>query len=400
MKNLINDFIKIFKFKPEMGIISPLRICPLGAHVDHQGGLVTGVALDSSVNLVYSSNDEGYIKIMSMDFPDEEYFSMDNVPEMIPASWGNYIRGAVLSLKRDYILKKGITGIISGELPIGGLSSSAAVTTAYLMALCDVNNIKVSKMDLVRYSHWVETDYIGLKNGILDQSANILSEKNKLMVMDCETDEYQLIDLDHKTPELEFVIVYSGITTALMGTDYNNRVEECKVASWLLHELSNNKVPTFRDAKLRDISKDVFLTYESQLPGRFHRRATHFFTEQDRVLEGIKAWSKGDLVTFGKLMTASGESSVSQYESGCPELTTIFNILKDTKGVYGARFSGAGYRGCCIGLIDPDYKDQITKAIDDAYPKAHPDYKDVYRVSFAKVDDGARCVNLSKELDS
>ncbi len=397
MKPLVENFIKIYGYKPSRGIISPLRICPLGAHVDHQGGLVTGVALNSSVNLIYSSNDKGYIKIMSMDFPDEEYFSMDNVPEMIPASWGNYIRGAVLSLKRDFVLKKGITGIISGKLPIGGLSSSAAVTTAYLMALCDVNHINVSKMDLVKYSHWVETDYIGLKNGILDQSANILSEKNKLMVMDCKTDEYQLIDLNHDINDLEFVIVYSGITTALMGTDYNNRVNECKVASWLLHELSNEKVPTFTETKLRDIPKEVFDMYQDALPGRFKRRATHYFSEQERVLKGIEAWKNGDLKTFGKLMTESGESSVSQYESGCPELTTIYNILKDTKGVYGARFSGAGYRGCCIGLIDPKYKKEIITSINKKYPKAHPTYKDIYKVSFAKVDDGARCVNLEEE---
>src|SRR5690606_1749973 len=95
-------------------VVSPLRICPLGAHVDHQGGVVAGVALDSSVNLVYSPNEDGYIRIQSMDFPDEEYFHVDNIPDMVPGSWGNYIRGAVLSLKRDYIIKTGFNGIISG----------------------------------------------------------------------------------------------------------------------------------------------------------------------------------------------------------------------------------------------------------------------------------------------
>ena len=184
-----------------------------------------------------------------------------------------------------------------------------------------------------------------------------------------------------------------------MGTDYNNRVEECKVASWLLHELSNDKVPSFRNTKLRDISKDIYVQYESQLPGRFRRRARHYFTEQDRVKAGLKAWQDGDLITFGKLMTESGESSVFDYESGCPELITIFNILKETKVVYGARFSGAGYRGCCIGLIDPKYKDEIKKRIDDLYPNAHPTYKDIYKVSFAKMDDGSRYVDLSKEND-
>ncbi len=33
-------------------IESPLRICPLGAHVDHQGGVVTGMTVDREVLLV------------------------------------------------------------------------------------------------------------------------------------------------------------------------------------------------------------------------------------------------------------------------------------------------------------------------------------------------------------
>ena len=131
MLELKKKLIEKYQSIDVRGIISPLRICPLGAHVDHQGGLVTGVALDSSVNLVYSPNKDGYIKILSMDFPDEEYFHVDDVPNVVPGSWGNYIRGAVLSLRRDFIIKKGINAIISGKLPIGGLSSSAAVTTAY-----------------------------------------------------------------------------------------------------------------------------------------------------------------------------------------------------------------------------------------------------------------------------
>lgn len=78
---------------------------------------------------------------------------------------------------------------ISGKLPIGGLSSTAAVTTAYLLASCEVNDMQVSKMDIIMYRHWVETEFIGSKNGILALSANILSMDNQLMVMDCATND-------------------------------------------------------------------------------------------------------------------------------------------------------------------------------------------------------------------
>jgi len=230
MKELAQRFLDIYHSPHQGQIRSPLRICPLGAHVDHQGGLVTGMALDVNVDLLYSPDDAGFVRVQSMDFPDEEYFHIDRVPEMLPGFWGNYIRGSVLSLARDFKLRKGFRAVIRGRLPMGGLSSSAAVTTAYLMALADVNGLDISQEALIQYSHWVETAFIGLKNGILDQSSNILSRDGFLMKMDCSTNVWELVPKNPSMPDFDVVIVNSGFTKALIGTDYNNRVDECKIA--------------------------------------------------------------------------------------------------------------------------------------------------------------------------
>src|SRR5690554_5658713 len=269
MNTLLNKFKEKYNgYDGELKIAkSPLRICPLGAHVDHQEGLVTGMALDSSVDMVYAPADDGYIRVQSLDFPDEEYFHVDNVPEMLPGFWGNYLRGAVLSLKRDHLINRGFKAIIRGELPIGGLSSSAAVTTAYLMALCDVNGIEVSREELIQYSHWVELNFIGLNNGILDQSSNILSKDGYLLYMDCRTGEYELIKQASSMPEYEVLVVYSGISKALIGTDYNNRVDECKVSAWILQELAREEIACFSDVKLRDIQTENYNTYKKEIPG-------------------------------------------------------------------------------------------------------------------------------------
>jgi len=88
----------------------------------------------------------------------------------------------------------------------------------------------------------VERRFIGLNNGILDQSVNILSEKDKLTVVDCNTLEYRIIPKPKNMPEFEIVIVYSGISKSLISTDYNNRVDECKVAAWLLQELAHQEL--------------------------------------------------------------------------------------------------------------------------------------------------------------
>src|SRR5699024_10321448 len=103
------------------------------------------------------------------------------------------------------------------------LSSSAAVRTAYLMALCDVNDIEFTKYDLTKYSHWFETVSIGLKNDILDQS-DFLSLDNQLMVMDFQEWEYEIIPKSEGCPDFEVVVVYSGITKNLMGKDFHSHV--------------------------------------------------------------------------------------------------------------------------------------------------------------------------------
>jgi len=392
METIEKQFIDIFRF-PHCGQIrSPLRICPLGAHIDHQGGLVTGMALDVNVDLLYAPDEAGFVKIQSMDFPDEEYFHIDRVPEMLPGFWGNYIRGAALSLARDFKLRKGLKAVIQGKLPMGGLSSSAAVTTAYLMALADVNGIDVPKEKLIQYSHWVETAFIGLKNGILDQSANILSKDGYLMRMDCATNEWELIPKNPAMPEFEVVIVNSGFTKALIGTDYNNRVDECKIAASLLQELARGETTPYKDIALRGVSREEWMAHRDSLPGRFGRRAKHYFTENQRVIDGCEAWRRGDIEAFGRLMVESGESSVRDYQCGSPELITIFDTLKNIPGVHGARFSGAGYRGCCIGIVDPSCHEEVEARIAEAYPAKHPQYADKYKVYFCKTADGASFV--------
>lgn len=261
------------------------------------------------------------------------------------------------------------------------------------MALCDVNDIELSKMDLIKYSHWVETKFIGLKNGILDQSANILSMDNQLMVMDCKTNEYEMVPKGLNMPEFEVVVVYSGISKQLISTDFNNRTDELRVAGWILEELSGLEItPSLEKVQLRNIPVEVYEEYKDLLPERFRKRATHYYTEQSRVQEGALAWTIGDIEKFGQLMFESGASSFYEYESDIPEMKTIYDLLCECEGVYGARPSGAGYRGAVIGLIDPAYKEQIKAKIDEEYPRRHSEYKDAYAVNLCKTADGARLV--------
>lgn len=246
------------------------------------------------------------------------------------------------------------------------------------MALCDVNDIDISKMDLINYSYWVETEFIGLKNGILDQSANILSMDNQLMVMNCKTNEYKMVPKGLDMPEFEIVVVYSGISKQLISTDFNNRTDELRVAGWILEELSGLEItPALEKVQLPDISVEIYEEYKISYQIVFRKRAAHYYTEQARVNKGTETWANGDIQMFGKLMFESGESSFYQYESSIPEMEDIYKLLRECEGVYRASPSGAGYRGAVIGLVDSAYKEQIKAKIDAEYPHRYPEYKDL-----------------------
>ncbi len=374
-------------------VYAPLRISPLGAHVDHQDGLVTGMTLDRVILLAFVPRRDRRVCVESLNFPGCVEFALDDVPPKSPRDWGNYVRGAALALQQRHSLRTGIDAVVGGSMPIGGLSSSAAVGVAYLLALETANDLTISAEENIQLDRYIENVYLGLKNGIMDQSMILKSERDTLTYLDCQSVAFEKIPIPHERNGFDILVVYSGVEKSLGGTDYNTRVAECEEAARLLLTWSGQMPPA--QPRLRMVPEDVYAEFGAQLPTPLDRRARHFFTEVTRVRAGAVAWRAGDVPTIGRLMRESGASSVHNYESGCPQLVTLYNILCDAPGVYGARFSGAGFRGSCIGLSDPACRDEIRAFIDARYPAAHPNAAAFYSVHFCKSDGPARVLNGS-----
>ena len=365
-------------------LFSPYRICPLGAHVDHQHGLVTGFAFDNGIEFLFSATETGKVEMASLSFEGLMTFNVQRFNEEKQNNWGDYLRGAVWALQQDFQLKRGVRGIVKGSMPIGGLSSSAALLCGFVMAIDKVNQLGLDKRQIIKYASIAERQYVGLNNGILDQACVVLCEADKLLYLDTATEEYQLLPFGDGSQPLPFElgIFFSGVTRKLTGTDYNLRVSECKTAAWMLEAYENIPLRELQETRLRDVDEQVFLKYEDRMPERFARRARHFYTECDRVTDGVKAWKEGDIEKFGKYIFESCESSMNNYECGSPELIDIYEIMRRTDGIYGGRFSGAGFKAACIALVDPKKKDSIKQFVTNEYLKKYPQYKDSYEVYF------------------
>lgn len=381
-------FTQLYHRAPESLAFCPYRICPVGAHSDHNMGKITGLAIDKGIHLAYSPKQNGVVELCSLQFDKRAQWHIREVPAKKQNDWADYLRGATLLLSERYPLSKGMSGVIEGSLPIGGLSSSAAVVLVFLRALCDVNNIKLTPLEMINLSVTVENQYVGVSCGKLDQSCEMYSRKDQLLYLDTLNDEYELIPTSPKMKPYEIAIFFSGVERTLAGSKFNMRVDECRSAAYALKAFSGMEYGKFSETNLREVPREVYEQYKGQLPENWRLRAEHWYTEYQRVQDAAEAWRNGDIEEYGRLSFESGHSSIYNWETGSPELKALYEIMTHTDGIYGGRFSGAGFKGCCMALIDPAYSEDIERKVGDEYLSLFPDLRGKYSFHLCHSADG------------
>ncbi len=368
----IDKFLEIYHKDPQDVSFCPYRICPIGAHSDHQLGKITGLAIDKGIHIAYHPKQNGVVELVSLQFSKRAQWHVNSVPEQKENDWADYLRGATEALNQRYPLRVGLSGVIEGSLPIGGLSSSAAVILSFLSALCKVNNLQLPPQELILTALSAENNYVGVACGKLDQSCEVYSKKGHLLYLDTKDDSYELIPTHPDMKPYKIAIFFSGIERTLAGSKFNMRVDECRSAAYALKAFAGIEYGKYCDTYLRDVPLEVYLQYKDRLPENFAKRAEHWYTEFERVQKGAEAWRRGDLEAYGNLSFESGLSSIVNYETGSDELKALYEIMRRTDGIYGGRFSGAGFKGCCMALIDPRFEEQIVREVSDAYLKQFP----------------------------
>ena len=383
-------FKKIYGRDPEEVSFCPYRICPIGAHSDHNLGKITGLALDRGIHIAYSPKMNGVVEMASLQFPKRAQWHIASVPPRKQGDWADYLRGATWALTKIFRLQVGVCGVIEGTLPIGGLSSSAAVIIAFLKALCKVNGIVLSQQQLIDIAYEAEKSYVGVSIGKLDQSCEVLGKKNQLLYLDTKDGSYELIPESPAMKPYKIAIFYSGLEHSLVGSKYNMRVDELRAGVYALQAFAGLEYGKFGEAMARNVPRAVYEEFKGRLPEPWAKRCEHWYTEFERVEKGAEAWRRGDIEEYGRLSFESGWSSIHNWESGAPEQIRLYEIMRETEGIYGGRFSGAGFKGFCIALIDPAKAGYIQERVERAYLTAFPEMKGKYGCWLCESADGIR----------
>ncbi|MNQ86896.1 Galactokinase [compost metagenome] len=274
--------------------------------------------------------------------------------------WANYPIGIINEFIKDGKEINGLDFLFYGNIPIGsGLSSSASIEIATAYALNSFFNLGYQQLELVKMAKRVENDFIGLNSGIMDQFAVAFGEKDKAIVLDCETLKYKLVDVNLGNYVL--AIINTNKPRELADSKYNERVAECKEALKLLNqEITLHNLCELTAEKLalhsHSIKDEIILN-----------RATHVVKENDRVHLAAKALNGGNLEEFGRLMYASHQSLRTLYEVSGKELDTVVDFCLGYEHVIGARMTGAGFGGCAIALLEKGYEEDFAKHLTDYY---------------------------------
>jgi galactokinase len=359
-EDLQKAFNNIYNKKADHSYFSPGRVNLIGEHIDYNGGLVMPCAITLGTYLLIAKNDDNVFRFRSLNFDEQADIPVKQGYKKLGSLWYNYPIGVIAHFLLDGHPLQGVDMLFYGDIPIGsGLSSSASIEVVTAFALNDIFNCGYSKLDLVKLSKWVENSFIGLNSGIMDQFSVAFGEKDKALMLNCDTLDYEAVDSN--LGENVLAIINTNKPRKLAESKYNERVQECHAALAALQQELDIQ-------NLCDIDPETFEQYKHLITDPVVlKRATHVIEENDRVKKAAKALAANNLAEFGRLMYASHDSLRELYEVSGKELDTVVEYSRTNPDVAGARMTGAGFGGCAIALVKGSAFDTFSKEVSAYY---------------------------------
>ena len=307
-------------------VFAPGRVNLIGDHTDYTGGLVFPMAIDRGIRI------NGKIGGTHLAVRSDREAANANVllpvsePEAITPSWARHLAGVAAEMGT----MNGFTGEVTSDLPVGGLSSSAALQVATALML----DHQGSPLDIATLCQKAEHRATGVPCGIMDQLTIAAGIEGHALMIDC----HQLHILPVPVPDdVEIVIVHSGQHRELVTSDYGLRRAQCEAAEDLIGPLrlaSPDEVDEIDDPVLQ-------------------ARARHVVTENKRVSIFAEALEAGDYSEAGQQMRDSHKSLGRDFEVSTLALDALVDDLVSVPGVHGARLTGAGFGGAVVALAEP-----------------------------------------------
>ena len=344
---------------PPAGVWSaPGRVNLIGEHTDYTGGFVMPFAIDQRAHLAVRPRSDRVVAAVASGRGRAEV-SLDDVGPGRPAGWLGYLAGAAwVGEQAGAVDPRDAHGwdlALLSDVPVGaGLSSSAAITCAALLAMNDLGGWARDGAELALWGQRVENTVVGIPCGIMDQSASLRCREGSVLFMDTESGAVEHVPW---LPASQAVILVTDTRAphALVDGQYASRRRLCEEATAILGR------PSLRHATLADLDR-----HAAHLAPDQRACAHHVISENDRVLRVVSLLTQGRVHDVGKQLTASHASLRDDFRVTIPQLDVSVEAAL-AAGAHGARMTGGGFGGCTIALIDPAGAPEVSHAIDEAF---------------------------------
>lgn len=356
------QFQAFFGHAPTLVAVSPGRINLIGEHTDYNQGFVLPAAIDRKVRVAAKLRSDREIRLYSVEY---QQFVTTTVDEVSPTevAWANYVLGAAAQFQQAGYQLGGFEMLVEGDIPLGaGLSSSAALETAVLMALSRLFGWDFSRLELAKMAQRAEHQFAGVQCGIMDMFACLFGQKDHAIRLDCRSLAYEMIPLNLEG--VEILLFDSKVKHALASTAYNQRRQECETGVKLVQAA----FPLVES--LRDVESEMLHSLVLKKAPTVFRRCQYVLDENERLLAACEALKTGDAQHLGALLFASHEGLSRQYEVSCPELDLLVDAVRNQPGVLGARMMGGGFGGCTLNLVEAAHLEKVLAQVGERWQRA------------------------------
>jgi galactokinase len=358
---------------------APGRVNLIGEHTDYNLGFVLPGAIDKAITVELRPNGLREFRVRALDVNEEETFTVRDMKTQ--HHWASYILGVVMEFQSRCFAVPPFDAVFAGDIPQGGgMSSSAALESAFALAINELGEFRLSRLELAQIGQSAEHKYAGVRCGIMDQFASLHAEAGHLIKLDCRSLEYELVPFS--LPGYRVVLLDTRVKHSLAASEYNTRRAECEAGV----EALQTKFPEVQS--LRDADLAMLETVRTKLDASTYARCEYVIEENQRVLEAIEQLKRGDAVEFGRLMYASHEGLSQKYQVSCAELDLLVDVAKECS-VTGARMMGGGFGGCTINVVKESALPEFISAAEARFAAQFAHAPLVYEVQIAQ---GARAL--------
>ena len=354
------------RFRAEFGradaaqiAVAPGRVNLIGEHTDYNDGWVLPMAIDRRIGVAFAPRDDRVLRVHSVVFGETREISIDEIVPPGGSEWISYVIGVAWAMTSSGLGVSGADLVVDGDVPLGsGLSSSSALVMATARALCEISGAPWSPVEMALLGHRVESDWIGIKGGVMDQFTAAMAREGHALLLDCRSLSHSPV---HIPGEAVVIVMDTGAPRTLAGSAFNERSASCRAAVAALRAADPAVYA------LRDVNLEFLQANRGRLDETTYRRAHHVVEENARPQAMADALAEGDLAKAGRLMDESHFSLRDLYEVSSFELDLFTELARKHPACHGSRLTGAGFGGCAIALVSAAGAEDFMEATHSRY---------------------------------